>query len=136
MDLSAASLTSAHKAVERAERRAKHSVDFTQANLLSLPFAAESFEFVVTCGALEYVPLEAGMKELSRVLAPGGYLLHVPIRPSFVSTMWETLFRFKMHAPAHIEDVTSRHFRILDRYQFPSLDPIGWTKTAILSQKS
>lgn len=135
VDLSAASLTSAEKAVARSERSAKHRVRFAQANLLSLPFPAASFDFVATCGALEYVPLDAGMSELERVLAPGGYLLHVPIHPSFVSSMWEVLFRFKTHPPAHIEEVTNRYFRILDHYRFPPLDPIGWTKTAILAQK-
>lgn len=135
VDLSAASLTAAEKATTRAERRAKHQVHFTQANMLTLPFADDSFDFIATCGALEYVPLDAGISELKRVLAPGGYLLHVPIRPSFISSLWEILFRFKMHPPAHIEEVTNHHLRILDRHYFPTLDPIGWTKIAILAQK-
>ncbi len=135
VDLSAASLVAAEKAVERSERQAKHRVQFAQGNLLTLPFANDSFDFIVTCGALEYVPLDQGMDELARVLTPGGYLLHVPIRPTFISRMWEVLFRFKLHPPARIEQETSRHFRILDRHCFPPLDPIGWTKVAILAQK-
>ena len=135
LDLSAASLTSADKAAREVKRSANHRVQFVQGNLLSLPYADASFDFVVTCGALEYVPLDAGMREINRVLAPGGYLLHVPIRPSMMSSVWEVLFRFKKHPPAHIEEITTRYFRVLDRHNFPPLDPIGWTKIAILAQK-
>ena len=135
LDLSAASLTSADKAAREVKRSANHRVQFVQGNLLSLPYADSAFDFVVTCGALEYVPLDAGMAEIDRVLAPGGYLLHVPIRPSVMSSVWEVLFRFKKHPPAHIEETTTRYFHILDRHKFPPLDPIGWTKIAILAQK-
>src|SRR5207253_11450307 len=45
-------------------------------------FPADSFDLVVTSGVLEYLPLGAGLSELARVLAPGGHLLFLPVRPS------------------------------------------------------
>lgn len=139
IDLAASSLVTAEKVVreeQAASSRIKHHVSFAQANLLNLPFADNSFEFVVTCGALEYVPLEAGIKELARITAPGGFLLHIPIRPTPISRIWEVLFRFKLHEPEAVKASTQNHFEILEVHNFPPLDPIGWTKLAILAQKN
>lgn len=135
IDLSAPSLAKARYWVAKETAPARHRVRFAQANLLALPFADETFDFIATSGALEYVPLGAGLSELARVLKPGGHLLHLPIRPTPASLLLEALFRFKAHPPAEIERHTSRHFRILERHHFPPLEPIGWTKLAILAQK-
>lgn len=139
IDLSAKSLVAAEKTVrqEQAEdtRRAKHQVIFAQANMLQLPFPDNAFDFVTTCGALEYIPVDAGLKELARVTTPGGYLLHIPIRPTPISHLWEIIFRFRLHPPHAINESTRRYFNILDVHSFPPTDPIGWTKHAILAQK-
>jgi ubiquinone/menaquinone biosynthesis C-methylase UbiE len=134
LDLSARSIRAAKRAVTQSKGRTR-DVTFAQGNVLALPFADDSFDLVVTSGALEYVPLEEGLSELARVLAPGGHLLHLPIRPSPVSTFLEILFRFKTHSPQKLEIETERHFRVLDNYRFPPLQAIGWTKTAMLVQK-
>ena len=55
LDLSAASISLARQAVSKYAGRLK-TVSLMQGNILSLPFADNSFELVVTCGALEYVP--------------------------------------------------------------------------------
>jgi len=81
LDLSATSISAARKAVIDSPGRTR-DVTFAEGNLLSLPFADNSLDLVVTSGALEYVPLSEGMTELSRVIAPGGHLLHIPCRPS------------------------------------------------------
>ncbi len=135
IDLSASSLVKARRAVQENSARIRHNVRFAQANVLSLPFADESFELIVTSGALEYVPLADGMAELARVLVPGGYLLHLPVRPSFASKLLEIMFRFKTHSPRHVAEHTNRHFRILRHHRFMPFEPIGWTKTAVLAQK-
>ncbi len=134
VDLSASSLITAQKAVSE-NLEGHNKVVFTQANVLALPFTDDSFEMIVTSGALEYVPLEEGLSELARVLAPGGYMLHLPVRPSPVSKLLEVMFRFKTHPPQEVADNTNRYFRIVKHYRFPPLDPIGWSKTAILAQK-
>src|SRR6058998_3316497 len=79
LDLSATSITAARKALDDSSGRTR-DVTFTEGNLLSLPFADDSLDLVVTSGALEYVPLGEGMAELARVIMPGGHLLHIPCR--------------------------------------------------------
>jgi len=134
LDLSARSVRAAKRAVNQSRGR-RRDVSFAQGNVLTLPFQDNSFDLIVTSGALEYVPLEDGFKELARVTAVGGHLLHLPIRPSLASTVLEILFRFKTHPPQKLESETERHFRVVDQYRFPPLQVIGWTKTAILAQK-
>jgi ubiquinone/menaquinone biosynthesis C-methylase UbiE len=134
IDLSGSSIETAKKAVEENAGRAD-KVWFTQANVLALPFADNSFDFVVTSGVLEYVPLREGFGELSRVLKRGGYILHLPVRPSPIGKMLEVMFRFKAHHPREVAENTRRYFRVVKHYRFPPLHPIGWSKTAVLAQK-
>ena len=75
----------------------------------------------MTSGVLEYVSLSEGFTELARVLAPGGYMIHLPVRPSPVSKLLEVMFRFKAHPPREIAENTSRHFRVVNHYRFPPL---------------
>jgi ubiquinone/menaquinone biosynthesis C-methylase UbiE len=134
LDLSSTSVAAARKALYYSSGR-KRDVTFTQGNLLSLPFADESLDLVVTAGALEYVPLADGLTELARVIAPGGHLLHLPVHPGVIGVVLEILFRFKSHPPHEVKDKTERHFRIIHQYRFPPPQAIGWSKTAILAQK-
>lgn len=134
LDLSAASITAARKAIAQGEGRTR-DVSYAQGNLLSLPFANSSFDLVVTSGALEYMPLEDGLNELARVIAPDGHLLHLPVRPSPISTFLEICFRFKHHSPNKVLGETERLFRVVNHYRFPHLQAIGWTKSALLAQK-
>jgi ubiquinone/menaquinone biosynthesis C-methylase UbiE len=134
LDLSATSISAARKAVAESPGRTR-DVTFAEGNLLSLPFADNSLDLVVTSGALEYVPLDEGMTELSRVITPGGHLLHIPCRPSPATTFLEVLFRFKKHPRKEILSQTEQHFRMVHEYRFPPSQIIGWSKTAILAQK-
>jgi ubiquinone/menaquinone biosynthesis C-methylase UbiE len=134
LDLSATSITAARKAVEESPGRTR-DVTFAEGNLLSLPFSDNSLDLVVTSGALEYVPLAEGMTELSRVIAPGGHLLHIPCRPSPATTFLEILFRFKKHPRKEVLSQTEKRFRTVHEYWFPPMQIIGWSKTAILAQK-
>lgn len=135
IDLSSSSLATARRAVSENSGRTQ-SVRFAQANLLQLPFADDSFDLIMTSGVLEYVPLSEGFRELARVIRPGGFMLHLPVRPSPASKLLEVMFRFKAHPPREVEKQTTKHFRIVDNHRFPPLEPIGWTKTAVLAQKS
>jgi len=134
LDLSATSINAARKAVAESPGRTR-DVTFAEGNLLSLPFSDNSLDLVVTSGALEYVPLGEGMTELSRVIAPGGHLLHIPCRPSPATTFLEILFRFKKHPRKEVLKQTEQHFRMVHEFRFPPLQIIGWSKTAILAQK-
>jgi ubiquinone/menaquinone biosynthesis C-methylase UbiE len=134
LDLSATSITAARKAVEESPGRIR-DVTFAEGNLLSLPFSDNSLDLVVTSGALEYVPLAEGLTELSRVIAPGGHLLHIPCRPSVATTFLEILFRFKKHPRKEVLGQTEQRFRMVHEYRFPTMQIIGWSKTAILAKK-
>jgi ubiquinone/menaquinone biosynthesis C-methylase UbiE len=135
IDLSASSLHKARQAVANVLPEGEHQVRFLQANLLSLPFADATFDFIATSGALEYVSLREGLGELARVLKRGGYLFHLPVRPAPASTLLEIMFRFKTHPPQEVDENTERYLRIVSRHRFPPTDIIGWTKLAIMAQK-
>jgi ubiquinone/menaquinone biosynthesis C-methylase UbiE len=135
VDLSRRSLVTARRAVKKSGHDPRHRVSFLQANALSLPFPDNSFDCVVTSGVLEYLPLGEGLGELSRVLAPGGYLLFLPVRPAPLSRLLEIMFRFKAHPPRSVDEQTRRFFRVIEHHRFDPLEPIGWTKTAVLAQK-
>ncbi len=135
LDLSATSIVEAKKAAAQSNGR-QDEVGFTQGNVLSLPFSDHTFDLVVTSGALEYVPLEEGLSELARVIAPNGHLLHLPCRPSPASTFLEILFRFKSYSPKEVHRNTLRHFRVIHHYRFAPHEIIGWSKSAILAQKT
>lgn len=135
VDLSGRSLQTARKAVQKQKHDSRHKISFVQANALTLPFADDSFDLVVTSGVLEYLPLREGLGEMARVLAPGGHLVFLPVRPSPASKLLEVMFRFKAHQPGEVTENTQRFFRVLDHYRFPALEPIGWTKSIVLAQK-
>lgn len=67
------------KAVEFARERFEHFMDnitFATGNLSEIPYQANSFEYVVCTEALEHVKdYEQVIKELHRVVKPGGYVI-------------------------------------------------------------
>jgi ubiquinone/menaquinone biosynthesis C-methylase UbiE len=134
VDLSASSMATAKKYVEK-NNPSGQSVRFAQGNVLALPFADNAFDLVLTSGVLEYVPLDEGLSELARVIAPGGHLLHLPMRPTPVTTFLEMLFRFKTHPPHEVSETTDRYFQVVSHYRFPRFQAIGWSKSAVLAQK-
>ena len=106
-----------------------------QGNILSMPFTDGKFDFVLTCGALEYVPLEKGLHELARVLKKNGILVLIPVRPSLVGTMLEILYNFKSHSISDVRKVSAKYFEIVGNYKFPITEPIGWSKSIFLLRK-
>ena len=134
LDLSLSSMATARKYVTKDNHR-DQKVQFTQGNILSLPFADESFDLILTSGVLEYVPLDDGFTELARVIALGGHLLHLRMRPSPVTALLEVLFRFKAHSPEEVSENSAEHFQVVSHYRFPPLHAIAWTKSAVLAQK-
>jgi ubiquinone/menaquinone biosynthesis C-methylase UbiE len=134
LDLSSSSLKKAQDAIKKHIGRL-NKVHFMQGNVLSLPFEDNTFDMVMTSGALEYISLEKGLEEMARVLVPEGYLMLLPVHPSPASKVLEVMFRFKAHPPQKIKEKTKRYFKVVNHYRFPPIDPIGWTKTVVLAQK-
>ena len=135
IDLSVRSLQTARKAARKLKLAPRREATFAQANALTLPFADETFDLVMTSGVLEYLPLREGLQEMARVLAPGGLLFFVPVRPAPVTLLLEVMFRFKAHPPEEVEENTRRFFRVIEHHHFAPFEPIGWTKSLVLAQK-
>ena len=135
IDLSLRSLQTARKAAQKLPKLPRRRVNFARSNALALPFADETFDLVLTSGVLEYLPLREGLGELARVLAPGGHLLFVPVRPSPLTRLLEVMFRFKAHPPAEVDEATRRYFRVIEHHRFLPFEPIGWTKSLVFAQK-
>ncbi len=135
LDLSFNSLLVAREQFEADEKARAEAIEEIQGNLLSLPFADATFDAVLTCGALEYVPLEAGLAELARVLKRDGILIFIPVRPSIVGSVLEVLYNFKTHPIEKVKENSERYFEIAGDYDFPLTEPIGWSKKLFLLRK-
>lgn len=134
-DLSGNSLKIAREQFEKEKKIDASEIDSVQGNVLELPFADDTFELVLTCGVLEYVSLDAGLKELSRVLKPGGKLVFIPVKPSFVGSVLELLYKFKIHPVEDVKRLSQRYFDVVSNHEFPINEPIGWSKTIFLLEK-
>ena len=134
-DLSSNSLKIAREQFEKEKRIDADNIAAIQGNVLELPFADSSFDLILTCGVLEYVSLDDGLRELSRVLKPGGKLVFIPVKPSFVGSVLEFLYNFKIHPLEDVERISRRYFDIEGNHEFPVAEPIGWSKTIFLLEK-
>jgi ubiquinone/menaquinone biosynthesis C-methylase UbiE len=134
-DLSINSLKIAREQFQKEKKFDASNVASIQGNVLQLPFADDTFELVLTCGVLEYVSLDAGLRELARVTKPGGKLVFIPVKPSFVGTVLELLYNFKIHPIADVRRISQRYFNIVGNHEFPTNEPIAWSKTVFLLEK-
>lgn len=135
LDLSYNSLKIARQQFEEDPATDAGNVAAVQGNVLNLPFADETFDLVLTCGVLEYVPLDDGLREMARVAKPGAKLILIPVRPSIVGAVLEILYNFKTHPVENVRKISQRYFNIVGDYQFPLTEPIGWSKMIFLLEK-
>lgn len=119
----------------RQKRRYEKRTGPVQADVLKLPFADATFDLVLSCGVLEYVPLADGLAELARVLKKGANLVFLPVKPSIVGSVLELLYNFKMHPLNEVREAAAAHFKIVGNYEFPITEPIGWSKTIFLLER-
>jgi ubiquinone/menaquinone biosynthesis C-methylase UbiE len=134
-DLSLNSLKIARDEFQKEKKVDDRNIASVQGNVLDLPFASDTFDLVLTCGVLEYVSLDAGLKELGRVLKPKGKLVFIPVKPSLVGSVLEFLYKFKIHPLEDVRRTSQRYFKIVGNHEFPSAEPIGWSKTIFLLEK-
>ena len=120
----------------RKEKRIDHKrISPVQGNVLELPFAAETFDLILTCGVLEYVSLDDGLRELARVLKSGGKLVFIPVKPSLVGSVLELLYKFKIHPVENVRKISRQYFNIVGEHEFPVSEPMGWSKSIFLLEK-
>ncbi len=106
-----------------------------QGNIIEMPFEDNAFDLILTCGVLEYVPLDDGLREMARVLKPGGKLVLIPIKPSLVGSVLKFLYKFKIHPLDDVRMVANEHFDIINSHKFSLKEPMGWSKMIFLFEK-
>ena len=134
LDLSFNSLKISRDEFAKRKRKASFT-DAVQGNVLTLPFADETFDLVLMCGVLEYTPLDDGLIETARVMKTGARLVLLPVKPSIVGSVLELLYNFKIHPLSSVRTAASRYFNILGNHEFPITEPIAWSKTVFLLEK-
>ncbi len=135
LDLSSNSLEIAREQFEKDKKIDAKNIAPVQGNVLKLPFADETFDLVLTCGVLEYVPLDEGLREMARVLKTGAKLVLIPVKPSIVGSVLEILYKFKTHPVENVRQTAQQYFNILADHEFPITEPIGWSKMIFLLEK-
>ncbi len=135
LDLSFNSLKVSREQFEKDKKTDDKRIAAVQGNVLHLPFADETFDLVLSCGVLEYVPLDEGLREMSRVLKTGAKLVFIPVKPSFVGSVLELLYKFKTHPIKNVRKISQQYFNIVGRHKFPITEPISWSKTIFLLEK-
>jgi ubiquinone/menaquinone biosynthesis C-methylase UbiE len=113
----------------------KNKIETIQGNLLHLPFEDSSFDLIISCGALEYVPLEAGIKELARVAKPKSRVILIPVLQSPVSAVLEVIYKFKAYPTKQIQETAKEYFHRIEKHEFPITEPIGWSKVSFILEK-
>lgn len=134
-DLSHNSLKVARDQFRKEKKIEYKRICSVQGNVLELPFGDDTFDLVLSCGVLEYVSLDYGLREMSRVLKPRGKLVFIPVKPSFVGSVLEFLYNFKIHPLENVRKTSQRYFKIVGNHRFPSKEPIAWSKTIFLLEK-
>ncbi|MGW5716562.1 class I SAM-dependent methyltransferase [Amycolatopsis sp. NPDC003865] len=67
--------------VDAARRNAGQAADFTVGDIEELPFLDGGFDIVLAMGVLEYVDVPLALREIARVLRPGGLAVVTMLNP-------------------------------------------------------
>jgi ubiquinone/menaquinone biosynthesis C-methylase UbiE len=135
LDLSFNSLEIAREQFRKDKNADADRICALQGNVLKLPFADDTFDLILTCGVLEYVSVDEGLREFARVLKTGANLILIPVKPSFVGSVLEILYNFKIHSIEETREIAARYFKIVGDYDFPITEPMGWSKMIFLLRK-
>jgi ubiquinone/menaquinone biosynthesis C-methylase UbiE len=84
-----------YKAAERFKAAGLEGA-FQRGECERLPYDSGSFDFVMTAHMLEHVEdVHAAIREMSRVLRPGGLLLAIVTRPGVIDALFRLLWRYQ-----------------------------------------
>jgi ubiquinone/menaquinone biosynthesis C-methylase UbiE len=108
-------------------------------DMRDMPFADESFDLVVSSAAMEYLPeVGDGISECGRVLRPGGRLLLIATRDSFMGKLVAATWRNKTLETAHVRDCMARAgMKNVESLRFTRLVALfNWWGMALLGEKA
>jgi ubiquinone/menaquinone biosynthesis C-methylase UbiE len=117
LDMSRPMLARAHKLVRKGRIE---NIVLIRASAFAMPFMDGAFQYINCCGALHLFDRpEVALKEIARVLAPGGHLCVQttirPVRSAGFAYILEKFIRFGFFEEAELKDLLARNgFRILD----------------------
>jgi len=104
-------------------RRAVPAAELLDGDLASLPLASESVDVAICALALSHLPeLRAPIRELARVLRPGGRLVTSDIHPMLSSLGGDALFTRPDGTPAFVRDAVHLHSSYLDAFAAAGLE--------------
>lgn len=135
LDLSFNSLKLSREQFDKERNIDSDKICGVQSNILAMPFADETFDLVLTCGVLEYVGLDDGLRELARVTKKGAKVVLLPVRPSIIGAVLELLYNFKIHPVKSVRKKAQNYFKIVEDGKFPRTQPIAWSKMIFLLEK-
>jgi SAM-dependent methyltransferase len=79
-----------------------------RASALAIPFASHAVDLVVTFDVLQHLPLDGGdlqaLREIRRVLKPGGYCVVRTNAQAFPRTKADHAFEFRKYTPAELRE--------------------------------
>jgi SAM-dependent methyltransferase len=70
------------KSIDRARQQGGEHIDFRQGDVLTHPFAPESFDLVAAVASLHHMDASAGLRRMEWLLRPGGVLVVVGLARS------------------------------------------------------
>ncbi|MEW6440991.1 MAG: class I SAM-dependent methyltransferase [bacterium] len=117
----------------------ENQVKFYLGDMRAMPFRNASFDLVVSSAAMEYLPeVDKGIAECCRVLRPGGRLLVITTRRTFIGKLIALLWRNATLEPArmaqHMRDGGIHHVK---RLRFPWYFPhVNWWGMVLLGEKA
>jgi ubiquinone/menaquinone biosynthesis C-methylase UbiE len=106
-----------------------------QGNILGFPFSDDTFGLVLMCGVLEYTPLDDGLREVARVMKQGAPLVLLPVKQSLVGSVLTFFYNFEIHKLADVRLAAEQYFNVVGNHEFPTAEPISWSKTIFLLEK-
>jgi ubiquinone/menaquinone biosynthesis C-methylase UbiE len=109
------------------------------ADMRHMPFPDATFDLVITSAAMEYLPdVSEGISECSRVLQPGGRLLFLATRDSFMGRVIAATWRNKILHQSHVEECMKQAgFNHVESLRFPWFLPqFNWWGMRLLGEKA
>ena len=109
------------------------------ADMRRMPFPDETFDLVITSAAMEYLPdVSEGISECGRVLRPGGKLLFIASRDSFMGRVIAATWRNKILHQSYVEECMKQvGLTRIESLRFPWYFPqFNWWGMRLLGEKS